>query len=45
MANSTSRRAEDAMAVMSVKDAAEAVATMSGLPKRQVYQLALKMKG
>lgn len=33
-----------ALATMSMRDAAEAVAAAYGLPKRQVYQMALKMK-
>lgn len=34
-----------ALASMSLKDAAEAVSTALGLPKREVYQTALKMSG
>jgi len=34
---------QQAMAGMSVKDAAETVARAHGLPRRQVYQMALKL--
>lgn len=36
---------KEALETMRVKDAAEAVAGATGLPRREVYQMALKMKG